>query len=123
MKKIVEYFYYRCYDFLCIFKSYDIYFAALHLMCILTGFLLVHLLGYFPIHKNLIEQYKPFGILFYLLPMLVFYFLVFKNSKYDKIISCYQTESKMINIIGKIGTASLIIILISLIFITKPNWK
>ncbi len=122
MKKTFKYFYYRCYDFLCIFKSFDIYFAALHLMCIISSFVILELMCFIPQNKDeLILNNKIIFGSAYIIPMIFYYFIIFRNEKYLVIIEKYKKESKTINIIGKISVALLIILLIAMLFVVKPN--
>jgi len=120
MKRLIEYFYYRCYDFLCIFKSFDIHFAALHLMSILSSIVILDLLFFAFQFNNELTLFNNiiFGMS-YLIPLVFYYFIVFRNEKYFLIIEKYKDEPKRINLLGKTIISFLIVFLISMIFVFK----
>ncbi len=106
MRKLFDYIYFRFYDFLCIFKSYDIYFATIHLMSILEGFLLLRLL---PIDRFLsvetILKSPYLAVSTYVIPLLINYLLFLKGKRYLKILSTFEKESRTTQKIGRFSIA------------------
>lgn len=114
-KLTTDYFYYSCYDFLKIFKSYDLPFAALHLMSMLSSVIIVlvgvrgNMLGKEDSGKLVINTV---GVGSYLLPLIIFYFKCFRNQKYRQIINRYKSETRFSRNTGRIILGGVIIFLI-----------
>lgn len=102
MRKLLDYIYFRFYDFLLIFKSYDIYFATIHLMSILEGFLLIRLV---PIERFLsvetILKSPYLAVSTYVIPLLINYLLFLKGKRYLKILITYENESRLSQKLGR----------------------
>jgi hypothetical protein len=114
-KLSLDYFYYRCYDFLKIFKSYDLFFAALHLMSMITGYIIILLLSWGDIFdaedSEKLVLYIA-GIAAYFLPLTIYYFKCFRNRKYKDIINRYKLESRFSRMSSRFILGVVIIFLI-----------
>jgi hypothetical protein len=93
-------------------------------MSILSSIVILDLIFFIPqIKKEITLISKAFSnIIFassYLIPLIYYYFIVFKDEKYLMIIERYSNEPKQINLVGKTLVSIFIIVLLSLIFVLK----
>ncbi len=110
MKKVAQYLYYRCYDFLYIFQSYDIYFATLHLLSMIISTAILLIIFYSNIISDTTaREYNYAFALAYLISLILFYFITFKKKKYLEIISEFEKENKLQKVIGRVTVVLLIV--------------
>lgn len=118
-RNILGYIYYRFYDFLCIFKTYDIYYATAHLLSIVVGFYVIHILTYI----NYLPQFKAdqyfFAFGLYISCMSLFYFTVLKRRKYLSIVDVFTDESVEHKNIGRVVVSVILFFAVAGFFILK----
>jgi hypothetical protein len=121
MKKGYLYIYYRAYDFLTIIGSYDIYFAAVHLLSLIEGFLLIDIVLRISLLKTLLKSFSEHNylfVLFYFVPLAFNYYCFMRRKRYLEIILLFKNESSSTRTVGRI-TIVLIILLLLYFLITS----
>lgn len=114
-----DYIFYRFYDFLSIIKSYDIYFATIHLMSMLLGLNVLIILNYFSLivsYRNFWEENMFVAALLYLIPVGVFYLTFLRKKRYLVILKQYEGESAKTKLIARVVVGFYIAMTIFLIF-------
>lgn len=119
MIKIYQYIFYRSYDILGFKNRSDRGFATISFMSIGEGLCIIHLVTHL-LKLKLYEfefNLKIVGLLLYLLPLIINYFVFLRNKKYKKIILHYKNENARDRKIGRICMVIFIVFVLGLFFI------
>jgi hypothetical protein len=118
MKRIIDYIYYRCWDFLSIFNSYDIYFAAIHLLSILLSVISITVVLKANFLNDIwIKTHLYVGAIPYLSFVLVFYFYFISTKHCQVIVEKYKNETAISKFLGR--GVMVLVITVELFFMFK----
>lgn len=112
MRNFLDYIYFRFYDFLTIFKSYDIYFAVIHVIALLQVIMIIALV---PLNSffstDVLYKNAYWGSIAYLVLIGINYLLFLRKKRYLQIIAKFEKESKRVKVMGRISVVVSIAIL------------